>query len=519
MAPDELAPDNMATTTVDPPKTAWYRQLYFWVIVAIVTGILVGWLAPGVGKAMEPVGTTFVAVLRMLIGPIVFLTIIGGIAGVADLRKVGRTGLKALVYFQAGTLLALAIGLLAINFFPVGNGVHADASKIEVSDAVNGLIQKGESQHWWDILTHIVPTTMASAFAEGDILQIIFLAVIVGVALNALGPIAAPLLDLVQRATKVMFKILSYIMKLAPLGAFGAMAYAIGKYGISTLTSLGSLIGLFYATSALFVLVVLGSVMAYLKFNIFKLLRYLKEELLIVVGTSTAEPALPGLMRKLEHAGVRRSVVGLVVPTGYSFNLDGAAIYLSLAAVFIAQATGVNLTLGQQLGLVAVMLLTSKGAAGVAGGGFIALAATLSTIGTVPAAGIMLIFGIDKFMSECRAVVNFVGNAVATLFVGTWDKAVDSDRVRRVLDNEPVPDLPNELDATGNPLAVESTVLVGAYTHDFHHHEHPAPAQAYTVDGETAKLGVGSRTAPVVGDAVDPSPVLGDEPSTAGRRA
>lgn len=439
----------------------WYRQLYFWVIVAIVAGVLVGWWAPGVGKAMEPVGTTFVAMLRMLIGPIVFLTIIGGIAGVADLRKVGLTGVKALAYFQVGTLVALATGLLAINLFPVGLGVHADAGKIEVTETVSGLINKGESQHWWDILTHIVPTTMVNAFVEGDILQIIFLAVIIGVALNALGPVAAPLLDLAQRSTKVMFKILSYLMKLAPLGAFGAMAYAIGKYGISTLTSLGSLIGLFYATSALFVVVGLGSVMAYMKLNIFKLLRYLKEELLLVVGTSTAEPALPGLMRKLEHAGVQRNVVGLVVPTGYSFNLDGAAIYLSLAAVYIAQATGANLSLSQQLGLVAVMLLTSKGAAGVAGGGFIALAATLSTIGTVPAAGIMLIFGIDKFMSECRAVVNFIGNAVATLFVGRWDGAVDMDRVRRVLDNEPVSD---EAEAADDPLSVESTELVGAYT-------------------------------------------------------
>ena len=299
-----------STTTVDRPdradptaKPTWYRQLYFWVIVAIVAGVLVGWLAPGVGKAMEPVGTGFVALLRTLIGPIVFLTIIGGIAGVADLKKVGLTGVKALVYFQAGTLLALATGLLAINLFPVGHGVHADASKIQVSDAVGGLIKQGQSQHWWDILTHIIPTTMVSAFVDGDILQIIFVAVIVGVALNALGPVSAPLLDLVQRATKVVFKILSFVMKLAPLGAFGAMAFAIGKYGIKTLTSLGSLIGLFYATSAIFVLVVLGTVMAVLKFSIFKLLRYLKEELLLVVGTSTAEPALPGLMRKLEHAG------------------------------------------------------------------------------------------------------------------------------------------------------------------------------------------------------------------------
>jgi aerobic C4-dicarboxylate transport protein len=507
----------MASTTAvnriddaDPvEKPRWYRQLYFWVIVAIIAGILVGWLAPGFGKAMEPIGTTFVTAMRMLIGPIVFLTIIGGIAGVADLRKVGLTGVKALVYFQLGTLLALLFGLLAINLIPVGLGVNADPSQIEVSEAVGGLIEKGENQEWWQFLTHIIPESMAAPFVEGDILQIIFMAVIVGVALNALGPIAAPLLDLVQRSTKVFFKILSYIMKLAPLGAFGAMAYAIGRYGISTLTSLGSLIGLFYATSALFVIVVLGSVMAFLKFNIFKLLRYLKEELLLIVGTSTAEPALPGLMRKLEHAGVKRSVVGLVVPTGYSFNLDGAAIYLSLAAVYLAQATGTNLTIGQQLGLVGVMILTSKGAAGVAGGGFIALAATLSTLGTIPPAAIMLIFGIDKFMSECRAVVNFIGNSVATLFVAWWDRALDSDRVRRVLDREPVPALPAELDATTNPLAVESTKLDDEY-HPHLHHEHHAPVPRYSVDDEVRRLGPDAHThpAPVVGDASEPSPVL-----------
>ena len=514
----------MATTLHDAepaaPPSPWYRQLYFWVIVAIVAGVLVGWLAPGFGKAMEPIGTTFVAAMRMLIGPIVFLTIIGGIAGVADLRKVGLTGVKALVYFQLGTLLALGFGLLAINLLPLGRGVNADANAIEVSETVGGLIEKGENQQWYDILVHIIPETTASAFVEGDILQIIFLAVIVGVAINALGPVGAPLLDLVQRSTKVFFKILSYIMKLAPLGAFGAMAYAIGRYGISTLTSLGSLIALFYVTSALFVFVVLGAVMAYLKFNIFKLLRYLKEELLLIVGTSTAEPALPGLMRKLEHAGVRRSVVGLVVPTGYSFNLDGAAIYLSLAAVYLAQATGTDLTFGQQLGLVAIMLLTSKGAAGVAGGGFIALAATLSTVGTIPPAAIMLIFGIDKLMSECRAVVNFIGNAVATLFVGVWDRAVDSERVRRVLDREPVPALPAELDATANPLSVESNELVGAYTGHLHH-EHHAPEPPYTVDGEARRLETSAESdpAPVVGDTTDRSPVLDrDGHTTAGRR-
>lgn len=260
-------------------------------------------------------------------------------------------------------------------------------------------------------------------------------------ALNAVGQIGGPVLDAVNRLTAIVFKVLGYIMKLAPLGAFGAMAYAIGKYGVSTLTSLGSLILLFYVTSALFVFVVLGSVMAYLRLNIFHLLRYLKEELLLILGTSTAEPALPALMRKLEHAGVSKPTVGLVVPTGYSFNLDGAAIYLSLAALYIAQATNTDLSIGQQIGLLAVMLLTSKGAAGVAGGGFIALTATLSTLGTIPAIGIMLVFGIDKFMSECRALVNFIGNAVATLFVAKWNGEVDIDRARNVFAGKEVPPL------------------------------------------------------------------------------
>jgi aerobic C4-dicarboxylate transport protein len=271
------------------------------------------------------------------------------------------------------------------------------------------------------------------------------MAVIFGVALNAVGKVGAPVLSGVQRLTAVVFKVLAFIMKAAPLGAFGAMAYAIGKYGLDTLTSLGSLIALFYVTSALFVLVVLGSVMAYMRLNIFHLLRYLREELVLIFGTSTAEPALPGLMKKLEHAGVEKSTVGLVVPTGYSFNLDGAAIYLSLAALYIAQATNIDLSITEQLGLLAIMLLTSKGAAGVAGGGFIALTATLATVGTVPAAGIMLVFGIDKFMSECRALVNFCGNAVATLFIADWDKQLDRDRVRRVLRGDEVAPL-HEID-------------------------------------------------------------------------
>jgi aerobic C4-dicarboxylate transport protein len=435
--------DHTMDAGIHPPaqRRPWYKQLYFWVLTAIVIGILVGWLAPETGEAMQPIGTTFVEAMKMLIGPIVFLTIVGGIASVADLKKVGVTGLKALTYFQIGTIIAMITGLVAINIFRLGDGVNADASQIETTGSAAELIEKGENQQWWEFLTHIIPGSVAAPFVEGDILQIIFMAVIFGIALNAVGHIGAPVLDAVQRLTKVIFKVLNFIMKAAPLGAFGAMAFAVGKYGVETLSSLGWLILLFYGTSILFVVVALGGVMAFLKLNIFKMFRYFKEELLLILGTSTAEPALPGLMRKLEHAGVKKETVGLVVPTGYSFNLDGAAIYLSLAALYIAQATNTELTIGQQLGMLAVMLLTSKGAAGVAGGGFIALTATLSTLGTIPAAGIMLIFGIDKFMSECRALVNFCGNAVATLFIAWWDKSLDVERVRRVFNGEYVPPL------------------------------------------------------------------------------
>lgn len=431
--------------TEPAPKAAskpWYRQLYVHVLIAIVIGILLGWRWPDLGQAMEPIGTTFITAMKMLIGPIVFLTIIGGIAGVADLKKVGVTGLKALGYFQIGTIIALLTGLLAINLFRLGEGVHADPAKLTTTGSAQQYIKTGESQHWWEFLTGLVPESFFGAFVEGDILQVIFLAVLFGIALKAVGPVGEPLIAGVQRLTEVVFKVLGFVMKAAPLGAFGAMAYAIGKFGLSTLTSLGSLIALFYATSILFVVVVLGGVLAaYVRLNIFQLFRYLKEEFFLVLGTSTAEPALPGLMRKMTFMGADRTTVGLVVPTGYSFNLDGAAIYLSLATLYIAQATDTPLSIGQQLGLLAVMLLTSKGAAGVAGGGFIALTATLSTVGTVPAAGIMLIFGIDKFMSECRALVNFYGNAVATLFIAKWSNALDIDRARAVLSGRVAPDV------------------------------------------------------------------------------
>ncbi|MEV7093291.1 C4-dicarboxylate transporter DctA [Amycolatopsis sp. NPDC051045] len=424
----------MTQTTPERKRKPWYRQLYVQVLVAIVIGVVLGALAPDLGKAMQPIGTTFIATMKVLIGPIVFLTVIGGIAGVADLKKVGLTGLKALTYFQVGTIVALGFGLVAINLVRLGDGVNANPAALHPTGSAEKYIQTGETQHWWEFFTNLVPDSFFSAFTDGDILQIIFLAVLFGIAIKAIGPLGDPIVTGVKRFTAVVFKVLSFVMKTAPIGAFGAMAYAVGAFGLSTLTSLGSLILLFYVTSIAFVVVVLGGLLgAYVRLNIFQLFRYLREEFFLVLGTSTAEPALPGLMRKLSFLGADRATVGLVVPTGYSFNLDGAAIYLSLATLYIAQATNTVLTFPQQLGLLAVMLLTSKGAAGVAGGGFIALTATLSTIGTVPAAGIMLVFGIDKFMSECRALVNFYGNAVATLVIAKWDRNLDYARAREVL--------------------------------------------------------------------------------------
>ncbi|MFE9118783.1 C4-dicarboxylate transporter DctA [Streptomyces sp. NPDC007172] len=426
-------PATPAAPAETPRSKPWFRQLYFWVLIAIVAGVLTGWLRPSVGVALEPVGSTFVSAIKMLITPIVFLTIVAGIGGVDSLRRVGRVGMKSLVYFQAGTLVALAVGLTAVNLFQPGSGVHAHPGELHLSGDAAQYVKSGENQSWWHFLTDIVPSSAIGAFAEGNILQVIFFAVLFGVALKAVGPVGVTLVDGVNRLSTVVFKILHYIMLAAPIGAFGAMAFTIGKYGVSTLTSLGRLIGLFYGTSLFFVIVVLGGVLALLRISVFRLLRHLREEFLIVLGTSSSESVLPRVMVKLEGLGVRRDIVGLTVPTGYSFNLDGSSIYLSLAAVYIAQATDTPLTLGQQLGLLAVMILTSKGSGGVTGAGFIALAATLSSVGTVPAAGIMLVFGIDKFMSECRALTNLAGNCVATLVVARWERVLDTERVNRVL--------------------------------------------------------------------------------------
>ncbi|MFH8790991.1 cation:dicarboxylate symporter family transporter [Streptomyces sp. NPDC017941] len=323
--------------------------------------------------------------------------------------------------------------MFAVNVFQPGAGVHAHPGELRLSGDAARYVKDGEGQSWWHFLTDVVPSSAVGAFAEGDILQVIFFSVLFGVALKAVGPAGAPIVEGVNRLSTVVFKILHYIMLAAPVGAFGAMAFTVGKYGISTLTSLGRLVGLFYGTSLFFVVVVLGGALALLGISIFRLLNHLREEFLVVLGTSSSESVLPRLLTKLAGLGVRRDIVGLTVPTGYSFNLDGSSIYLSLATVYIAQATDTPLSLSQQLGLLAVMILTSKGSGGITGAGFIALAATLSSVGTVTAAGIMLIFGIDKFMSECRALTNLAGNSVATLLVARWEGALDTARVNRVL--------------------------------------------------------------------------------------
>ncbi|MDQ3912845.1 MAG: dicarboxylate/amino acid:cation symporter [Actinomycetota bacterium] len=431
-----------------------YKQIYFWVLIGIVLGILVGYFFPSTGQSLEPLGNTFINLIKMVIPPVIFCTVVAGIAGMGSLRSAGRIGVKALVYFEVLTTVALVLGLIVINVVRPGEGVNADPSGIEVNSTVSGYISKGESSHWYDFIFHIVPDSAVGAFANGDVLQVLFFSVLFALALHALGDRGKPIIQGIEWLSQAFFQVIRIVMYAAPIGAFGAMAFAIGKYGIGTLTSLFSLIMTFYATSIFFVLIVLGLVAALAGVNILKLLRYIKEELLIVLGTSSSESVLPQLMRKLEHLGCPRSVVGLTVPSGYSFNLDGTCIYLTLAAVYVAQAQNIDLSIGQQLGIVGVLLLTSKGAAGVTGSGFIVLAATLSSIGTIPVEGIMLIFGIDKFMSECRSLTNLCGNSVASIVVSRWEGAFDVGRSREVLNNpeDELAILAEEGEITGRPV-------------------------------------------------------------------
>jgi aerobic C4-dicarboxylate transport protein len=416
-------------------KKKIYQHLYFQVLTAIAVGVLVGNYFPETGVAMKPLGDGFIKLIKMIITPVIFCTVVSGIAGMEDMKKVGRVGAKALLYFEVVTTLALIIGLAVVSIIKPGVGFNADVTRIDTKGLAAFTTQaKGQSST--DFLMNVIPSSVVDAFAKGDILQVLLFALLFGFALSALGERGKPVAAFIDNVAQAFFGIVAIIMKAAPIGAFGAMAFTIGKFGVGSLSKLGLLMGSFYLTCLLFVFVVLGAIARAAGFNIFKFIRYIKEELLIVLGTSSSESALPRMMAKLENLGCRKSVVGLVIPTGYSFNLDGTSIYLTMAAVFVAQATNTPLTFTQTLTILAVLLLTSKGAAGVTGSGFVTLAATFAAIPTIPVAGLALILGIDRFMSEARALTNLVGNGVATVVVSRWENELDTARMHRVLNNE-----------------------------------------------------------------------------------
>jgi len=402
----------------------YLKILYVQVLIAIITGILVGHFYPSFAVELKPLGDAFVKLVKMMIAPVIFCTIVTGISGMQDTKKVGRVGLKAILYFEVVTSLALVIGLVVINILKPGSGMHIDPATLDTK-AVESYITEGKSKTVTDYLLHIIPDNIVNALSNGDLLQILLFSVLLGFALSKIGAKAKPLLNGIQSLESGLFAVIKIIMKVAPLGALGAMSFTIGKYGVDALASLGQLMIAFYITCIIFIVVVLGGILKYAGFNIFRLLAFIKEELLIVLGTSSSEPALPGLILKLEKVGCSEPVVGLVIPTGYSFNLDGTSIYLTMAAVFLAQATNTPLDISHQITLLLVLLLTSKGAAGVTGSGFITLAATLPVVGHIPVASIALILGIDRFMSEGRALTNIIGNAVATIFVAKWEKEID----------------------------------------------------------------------------------------------
>jgi aerobic C4-dicarboxylate transport protein len=413
----------------------FYQHLYFQVLTAISIGIALGHFAPETGAAMKPLGDGFIKLIKMIIAPVIFCTVVTGIAGMEDMKKVGRVGAKALLYFEIVSTLALAIGLLVVSIIQPGAGMNADVSKLDTK-ALTSFTTQAKSHSVVDFAMNIIPSSVVDAFAKGDILQVLLFAILFGFALSMLGDRGKAVFKLIDEVSHVLFGIVGVIMKLAPIGAFGAMAFTIGKFGLGSLSKLGMLMGSFYLTCLLFVFIVLGSICKLCGFSIFKFIKYIKEELLIVLGTSSSESVLPRMMAKLENLGCTKSVVGLVIPTGYSFNLDGTSIYLTMAAVFVAQATNTPLTMTQTLTILGVLLLTSKGAAGVTGSGFITLAATFAAIPTIPVAGLALILGIDRFMSEARALTNLVGNGVATVVVSRWENELDMNRMTQVLNNE-----------------------------------------------------------------------------------
>jgi len=422
-------------------RTPLWRHLYVQVLVAILLGVTIGHFWPATGEALRPLGDGFIKLVKMIIAPVIFITLVTGIAGMTELRSVGRVAGKAFAYFLFFSTLALIVGLIVANTVQPGAGMNIDRATLDAG-AVSGYVEK--AKHGGGIVEFImsaIPTTLVSALTGESLLQVLLVSILFGIAMLMVGEPAAPVRDMFERVGLVVFKLVGILMRAAPIGAFGAMAFTIGKYGVGSLANLAGLLATFYLTSALFVVVVLGIAARLAGFSIFKLIRYLRAELLLVLGTSSSESALPSLMEKMERAGCAKSVVGLVVPTGYSFNLDGTNIYMTLAALFIAQACNVDLSLGDQLLLLLVAMISSKGAAGVTGAGFVTLAATLSIVPSVPVAGMALILGIDRFMSECRSLTNFIGNAVATVVVARWDNALDREQLRLALDSGVAPPL------------------------------------------------------------------------------
>ena len=415
------------------PRLPWYRQLYAQVLIAIALGALLGHFEPAFAEQLKPLGDAFIKLVKMIIAPVIFLTIVTGIAGMPHLRGVGRVFLKAMAYFLFFSTLALVVGMVVAHVVQPGAGMHVNPAELD-QGAVDDYVNKSHELSLVGFVLDVIPKTLVSPLVGDNILQVLFVAVLFGIALTLSGERGKPVVDLLNALTAPVFRLVHILMRAAPIGAFGAMAFTIGKYGVEALTNLAWLVGSFYLTSLLFVLVILGAVSRLCGFSVLKLARYLKAELLLVLGTSSSESALPSLMEKMEKAGCGKSVVGLVVPTGYSFNLDGTNIYMTLAALFIAQATDTELSLGHQIVLLLVAMLSSKGAAGVTGAGFITLAATLAVVPEVPVAGMALILGVDRFMSECRSLTNFMGNAVATVVVARWEGALDRDALARALD-------------------------------------------------------------------------------------
>lgn len=423
-----LPPSSLEQSIQTVKKKKFYQVLYFQVIVAIVVGILLGHFFPNTGEAMKPLGDAFIKIVKMIIAPVIFLTVVTGIAGMSDMKKVGRVAGKAFIYFITFSTLALIVGMIVANVVQPGAGMNIDPATLNPKKVSDYVIKAKESSVV-SFLMNIIPETVVSPLNNGNILQVLFVSILFGISLAMVGEKARTITDFLQDLSAPVFKMVSILMNLAPIGAFGAMSFTIGKYGIQSVSKLFLLVGTFYLTSVLFVLIVLGAVARYNGFSIIKLVKYIKDELWLVLGTSSSEAALPTLMQKMERAGCEKSVVGLVIPTGYSFNLDGTNIYMTMAALFIAQAVGIQLELHQQISLLLVAMLSSKGAAGVTGAGFITLAATLSVVPSVPVEGMALILGVDRFMSECRALTNLVGNACATVVVARWENALDKEQL------------------------------------------------------------------------------------------